>query len=215
MTTTAAFLRYSLLVALLLIQMSCDRPPQPTSQPKEPVWTSESIELSLDSLIDSAVDIDKKAVEEAHKSGHSNVVGGRDGNWWLGSNALMRVTYVNAVGDLVGALGNINGAASVEMENQKRLKTLDYEFESDSFHGGADAESRFSGRIQEVMGGHSFGDLADAITKFYQNKPLMKDRPVLWVLAGPLYKELQEAKPPEKKVAHETISIQMRKKAQQ
>jgi len=118
MTTTAAFLRYSLLVALLLIQMSCDRPPQPTSQPKEPVWTSESIELSLDSLIDSAVDIDKKAVEEAHKSGHSNVVGGRDGNWWLGSNALMRATYVNAVGDLVGALGNINGAASVEMENQ-------------------------------------------------------------------------------------------------
>jgi hypothetical protein len=126
----------------------------------------------------------------------------------------MRIAYVNALGDLVSTLTSINVVTAVELDNQRRLKKLDYEFESDSFHGSVDAESAFSTRIQEVTAGHTFGDLVDAITKFYQNKPLLKDRPILWVMAGPLYRELQEAKVQEKKPANDTVNIPMRKPVQ-
>lgn len=211
----AFFLRAVLVSAVFLIQSGCDRAPQSNPQQKEPAWAVETMELPLDSLIDSAVARDKQGVEEAHKRGDSKVVGGRDGKWWMEASPMARISYVNALGDVVGALNYINNATSSETERQKRIKNLEYEFAGgSSFHGPVEAESMFSGRIQEVTGGRSFGDLVDAITKFYQNKPLLKDKPVLWVMAGPLYKELQEAKPQEKKASNDMVRVRMRKKAE-
>jgi len=55
--------------------------------------------------------------------------------------------------------------------------------------------------------------LADAVTKFYQNKPLLKDKPVLWVLAVPLYKELEDSKPQDKRnSSNDTVKVPMTKK---
>jgi hypothetical protein len=157
----------SFLVALIcllgLIQTNCDRPSQSNPLPKEPSWLPESIDLSLDAILASAIAQEKKEVEEAHKSGHRNVVGARDGKWWLDSSLLARIAYINAVGDLVGALGDIHGITGAEVDRQRESKGLDYAFAGDSFHGPVEAESMFSGRIQQVIGGRSFGDLADQV----------------------------------------------------
>lgn len=153
MRTSAIFFRYSLATTLLLAGAGCDRLQPSPPKPKEAQWVSESISLSLDSLLDTAVANEAREVDEAHKKGHPNTVGSRDGKWWLESNALMRIAYVNAIGDLVSTLSGINVATSGAMESQKRLKTLDYNFESGTFGGPVDAESQFSSRIQEVIAG--------------------------------------------------------------
>src|SRR5262249_9211515 len=73
-----------------------------------------------------------------------------------------------------------------------------------------EAESQLSGRISQVMGRHSFGDLAQAVTNFYRNKPLQKDKPVIWVLAVPLYKEFQEGQAKEKRLnVYDSVSFEM------
>jgi hypothetical protein len=50
--------------------------------------------------------------------------------------------------------------------------------------------------------GRTYGDIINAVTKFYQDKPLlkeMKEKPVIWVLAVPLFQQLQESLPSEKR----------------
>ena len=54
-------------------------------------------------------------------------------------------------------------------------------------------------RVASVTHGPSFGDTVDAVTKFYQDKPLLKEKPVIWVLAVPLFQQLQESLPSEKR----------------
>lgn len=48
----------------------------------------------------------------------------------------------------------------------------------------------------EVLGGKSFGDIKDAITQFYQGKPLLRDKSVLWVITVPLYEEAMKSAEP-------------------
>ncbi len=42
----------------------------------------------------------------------------------------------------------------------------------------------------------------------------MKEKPVLWVLTVPLYKEVQESKPKDKRSYSDVVTIKMKKKTQ-
>jgi hypothetical protein len=155
--------------------------------------------LSFESLIENVVARDKQLVEEAHKAGRKDTVGAADGKWWLQSTRADRVVYIRAVGDLVAAQSQLYSVTSRQIIDERQAKSLELYFDRNTLNASQEAESKFSSRIEDVIGGRSFGDLADAVTKFYQSKPLLKDKPVLWVLAVPLYKELEESKPQDKR----------------
>ena len=172
-----------------------------------------TVTLSIESLIDRVIAKDKQAVEEAHKKGNSNVVGMVDGKWWMANGRLQQLMYLRGVSEIAFALGDINAVTSQEVDAQKQNKNLDYQFGLSSLTAPEEAESKLSGRIEAVFEGHRFGDLAEAITKFYRDKPLLKDKPVLWVLAVPLYKEHEDAKPQDKKITYyDSVQAAMIKK---
>ena len=82
------------------------------------------------------------------------------------------------------------------VESERKAKGLGHvRGEESSFGVGRTSVGTISSRLDQVISGPSFGDLTDAITKFYQNNPLLKDRPVLWVLSVALYKELKASRP--------------------
>jgi hypothetical protein len=201
---------------LLLVQVGCDRPPQlapPTVEANKPIETTEWLGLSFESLIENVLARDKESLEEAHKAGRKQTVGAADGKWWLQSTRMDRVVYMKAIGDLVIALSQLNAVTNKQIIDEQTAKSLELHFGNDSLSAAEGAESKFSGRIEVVIGGRSFGDLADAVTKFYQSKPLLKDKSVLWVLAVPLYKELEESKPQDKRNRfNDTVKVPMKKK---
>lgn len=204
-----------LILACSHFQVGCDRPSQILpSQARENTIVEKrvSLELSLETLIDSLVARDRESTEEAHKKGHKNTVGMVDGKWWSQNDGVARAVYVRGLSDLAMALGRIHFATYEETQSQRKIKGLELQFGESSLHAGMDAESKLSARVEIVVSGQSFGDLADAVTKFYENKPLMKDKPVLWVLAVPLYNELQESKPKEKRPTNDMIRVPMTKK---
>jgi len=201
---------------LLFVQIGCNRTPQVApskADEKKPIETTEWLELPLESLLENVVAKDKESVEEAYKAGRKQTVGLADGKLWLQYTRIERAIYLRGVGDLVSALGYVNGVTNDEIATKQKAQGLELHLGKDSLSGGQEAESKFSGRIEIVMAGQNFGDLVDAITKFYQNKPLLKDKPVLWVLAVPLYKELQDSKPEDKRSSfNDTVKIPMAKK---
>lgn len=200
---------------LLLVQVGCDRPPQlapPKAEANKPieVENTEWVVLSFESLMESVLARDKKSVEEAHKVGRKQTVGMADGKWWLQNTQMDRVVYIKAVADVVLALGQLLTVTSDQIINEQTAKSLELHFGNDSLSAAQEAESKLSGRIESVIGGRSFGDLAEAVTKFYQSKPLLKDKPVLWVLAVPLYKDLEESKPQDKRQRfNDTVKVPM------
>jgi hypothetical protein len=207
---------YVLLILFCFHQAGCDRASQVIpSQASEnrTVERTESLDLAVETLIDGLVARDRESTEEAHKKGYKNTVGMADGKWWSQNDRGTRAVYVRGLSDLAMALGTIYFATVSEVATQRKANGLELQFGNDSLSAVREIESKLSSRIEAVVSGQSFGDLADAITKFYQNKPLMKDKPVLWVLAVPLYKELEESKPKEKRTTgNDTIRVPMSKK---
>ena len=209
-----------LLVAIWLtaMQTGCDKPASKTSSAaptsQSVVESRETLTFSIDTLFDSVVAWDKRETEEARKS-NAHIVGMADGKWWMEQSVVARVDYLRGMSDTVMALGRMNVVTGDARDAQKDAKHLEYAFGGDSFTAGVVAESALSGRIDLVMSGKKFGDVAEAVTKFYRDKPLLKDKPVLWILAVPLYKELEEAKPQEKRNRHfDSIQVSMVKKTQ-
>lgn len=203
---------------LLLVPVGCDRLPQlasPKAEANKPIEieTTEWLALSFESLIDEVLARDKKSLEEAHKAGRKHTVGMADGKWWLQNTQADRVVYIKAVADVVVAQSQLYSVTSDQITNEQTAKSLELHFGNDTLSAAQEAESKFSGRIESVIGGRSFGDLADAVTKFYQSKPLLKDKSVLWVLAVPLYKELEESKPQDKRRRYnDTVKVPLIKK---
>ncbi len=215
MKSVLSLLEFCLALSFALIQLGCDRATRqyPSNTEQKTIEIPESVTLSIESLIDRVVAKDKQDMEEAHKKGNSKVVGMVDGKWWMENGLLARLMYLRGVSEIAMALGDINAVTSQEMEAQKQNRNLDYQFGLSSLTAPQEAESKLSGRIEAVIGGHTFGDLAEAVTKFYRDKPLLKDKPVLWVLAVPLYKEHEDAKPQDKKSTYyDSVQAAMIKK---
>lgn len=91
----------------------------------------------------------------------------------------------------------VYSAAYADLDSQKKIKGLEDSWEGDipSYQVGLLATDKIDDRLSEVIPGRAFGDLADAVTKFYRSNPLLKDRPVLWALSVALYKELKASRP--------------------
>jgi len=191
------------LVVALLLGIGCDKVPKSSSpkndQPKinQPkIDQKVTIEISVESLIVDAVRKDKADVEAAHQKGNKNVVGLMNGTQWLGLDRGDRVYYVRGISDFHSFNSEIGSAAIRAVESERKAKGLGHvRGEESSFGVGRTSVGTISSRLDQVISGPSFGDLTDAITKFYQNNPLLKDRPVLWVLSVALYKELKASRP--------------------
>ncbi len=213
MNTDLPLVRYSLFLVLVLVQVSCDRL---TGQHKDSLPETDSIELSVESLVDHAITKQKQFVEEEHKKGNSNIGSAVDGNEWLTLNSLQRLSYLNAVADQTHFLVGVVTTAYSETKSQSKMKVEEYRNPDSLLAGILWTEHALTGRLSEVvLGAGTYGDLADAVTKFYENKPLLKNKPVLWVLAVPLYKELQEAKPKDQReTEYDTVRVPLKKSKQ-
>jgi hypothetical protein len=182
------------LFSLVFISIGCDRIKEIVSM--SPV--TESREISIESLIERMMENKKTSVEEEHKKGKTNTVGLLDGKMWL-EDSFDRYGYLRGIADLVSA--NVGVAAVVlEKVNEQERMSLQSARKNQSRGAAAlDAIRIMLIRLSDVTGGRPLGDTVDAVTRFYDDKPLLKDRPVIWVLAVPLYKQLQEAKPPDQR----------------
>jgi hypothetical protein len=172
---------------------------------------TESREVSMDSLIERMVENDKKTVEEGHKKGNTNTVGLVDGKKWS-ENLFDRYDYVRGIADFASASAGIAGVILDEATEQEQMSLQSARSKQSRVAAALDAMRIFLIRVADVTGGHSFGDTVEAVNKFYQDKPLLKDRPVIWVLAVPLYKQLQEAKPPDQRDNNDTVPVPIKTK---
>ena len=185
---------YICLFSLVFISIGCDRFKETFSKSE----VTESREISMESLIERMLENDKKSVEEAHKKGETNVVGFVNGGEWS-ERFFDRYGYIRGLSDFASASIGVVGVI-LEEANEQETKSLQSDRKNQSRGTAAlDAMRVFVFRLNYVTSGHSFGDTVKAVDKFYQDKPLLKDRPVVWVLAVPLYKQLQEAKPPDQR----------------
>jgi hypothetical protein len=185
----------------VLFLLGCDRirESMPLAQP-----AVTSTELSMDTLIEHMVEHSKQSVDEAHKKGETNTVGLVDGKKWQ-EGSFDRYDYIKGVADLFSATIGVAGVV-LDKANDRDAQ-LDRKNQSTST-AALDAMRILAIRIADVVSVRSYGDTVDAITKFYSDKPLLKDRPVIWVIAVPLYKQIQEAKPPEERDnKNETIPV--------
>lgn len=185
------------LFTLAFISIGCDRFKETFSMSQA---TDSSREISVESLIERMMENSNKSVEKAHQKGETNVVGLLDGNGWS-EDSFDRNHYVRGVADFVSASAGVAGVILDEANEQEtKTKSLQSARKNQSRVAAAlDAIRVFLVRVNDVTGARPFGDIVKAVDQFYQEKPLLKDRPVIWVLAVPLYKQLQEAKPPDKR----------------
>ncbi len=182
---------------LLMLVIGCSQASNTGTKKAEPkVDKIEMVEISVEQAIESAVNRDKSDLEEAHKRGKTTVVGLVTGKEWLAMNLLERIRYLKGVADVNAFSSGIDLSAFSELESQRTFRGLEHTMgDVSSYQAGQLVVGQFSARISEVISGRTYGDLHDAVTRFYANKPLLKDRPVLWVLTVPLFKELQESRP--------------------
>jgi len=216
---------FSIFVFALILAMGCDRTPKPEptkAEEREQVEITEAIDISVESAIDGAVSKAKANVEAAHQKGQRHVVGLISGKDWLAMDQLSRVLYIRGLADHVDLVNGISIAAYEELETQRATKNLEHRSgKTPSYFAATRAAKAFEDRLREVLFGRTFGDLSDAVTKFYSNKPLLKDRPVVWVLSVALYKEVKASQPTPAKGSleemyqrqYDTVSVELTKKA--
>ena len=186
-------------------QFGCNRPnrqntptkidEQPYTPPSVPRIEHVEVELPVESMINYAVALNQKNLAEAQRAGKSNTVGAMNGTEWLKLDILSQAMFVRGLGDLIEFMNDVSSVSTSALRREKEAKVLEYESGNTSFttayYGMTGA---YRSRVLDVIGGRSFRDLTSAITEFYQRKPLLKDKPVLWVLAVPLYREIQESR---------------------
>ena len=189
----------SIFVFALILAMGCDRTPKPVptkEEEKKEIEITEVIEISVESAIDGAVSKAKANVEAAHQKGQRHVVGLISGKDWLAMDQLSRIYYIRGLGDNLDLTSGISTAANEELETQRSIRKLEHSSgKIPSYVAGTRAATAFEDRLREVIFGRTFGDVSDAVTKFYSNRPLLKDRPVVWVLSVALYKEVKASEP--------------------
>ena len=202
-------IRPTLLIGLLniaFVSSGCNRVKEMISM--SPV--TELREVSMDSLIERMVENDKKSLENGHKQGNTNTVGLVDGKKWM-EDSFDKYDFLRGITDFVAAGTGLANAVLDEV-GEKSFQHSVRNTQSDSA-AALDAIRILLIRVSDVTSGRSFGDTVQAINKFYEDKPLLKDRPVIWVLAVPLYKQLQEAKPPDKRdTQNDTVPVPIKMK---
>jgi hypothetical protein len=152
----------------------------------------------METIIERMVENIKQSVEEAHKKGEANTVGLVDGKKWSESS-FDRYDYIKGIADLLSATAGVAGVVLDEVTKEEKLLAQSARKNQSTGAAALDAMRILAIRVMDVVSGRSYGDTVDAVTKFYEDKPLLKDRPVLWVIAVPLYKQLQDAKPPDER----------------
>ena len=188
-------------LSLSFISIGCDKLKDlASSKFSAPAKTQEK-QLSIESILDGVTTKSQQDVAQAHKEGQTKVVGLLDGKTWL-ENPNCRVAYIRGIADLASSLKDINSIVwSGEVNETDMVKEVKIisEIPPSFYIASLHAESNLSERFNTVLAGRTFGDISNAVTKFYEDKPLMKDKPVIWVLAIPLYQQLQESLPKEKR----------------
>ena len=203
----------------LALLIACDRIPdrfKPQSKPTGVVETTEIteiVELSVETLIDRMVDKYKRLIEEQQQKKGAPLAGLLDGTFWLKLDDFTRGLYITGVVNLASTITPLQDAAFEELKRHEKEKGLKAYFDrGGSYQAGDTAMSMLVSRISSVTANHSARDIIEAVTSFYLSKPLFKDKPVIWVLAVPLYKELQESKPQEnKKTSNDSVSVPMKR----
>lgn len=222
MTTNS--IRHLQLVFLGLVSLvSCDRLQEQikskttraeVEEARTPAEIEEAREFSMDSLMDRAIKRSVELVEESQKAGKKNTVGLADGKWWSDADNATRVVYLRGVSDSAEALAGISGALIDEAKEQvKATNAAKIFYRIGDFTDASYMTANYLvSRLSLVMSGHTFGDIMQAVSNFYRNKPLQKDKPIIWVLAFPLYNEFQESLPKEKRSSfYDTISVPMKR----
>ena len=149
----------------------------------------------------------KTSVEEEHKKGNTNTVGLIDGKKWL-EDSFNRYDYLRGIADFAQANVGIAVVVLEGVTEQERMSRQSARKNQSRGAAAVDAMRILSIRLSDVTGGRPLRDTVDAVDKFYEDKPLLKDRPVIWVLAVPLYKQLQEAKPPDQRdKQNDTVTV--------
>lgn len=183
---------------------------------------TETFVVSVESAINKAVDKGKADLESALEKGKKDVVGLLIGKEWEGMSVLDRVRYIRTLAELSQFNALVSSAASEDLDNKIRGRGLQHDYlqKAPSWSMGLRVIDKVDDRLRLVIVGRAFGDLADAVTKYYKDNPLLRDRAVLWVLSVALYKEVQAATPPKDnfdKVMAETrdnVTVQVPKKAE-
>ena len=188
-----------LLFVILVFGLGCQ---EPTTKIK----ASEEIQFSLDVIIERAIFEDKKSTDEAHQKGHKNVVGLLVGRDWRDIENWQRVQYIRGLVDMLGfvtATASAGGSLMLEEADKRKqnfyVNTAGIPFLVSSRQAVEGLTSRLTG----VTGSKSFGELAEAVTLYYTNHPLDREKPVLWVLSVPLFNQLGKKVPMEERVSVE------------
>ncbi len=159
---------YSLLLTVILVEIGCDRTPQPSIQQKEPAEVAELIELSMEALIDRMVTMEKETREKKSKSGGSHA-GLIDGKLWYTTPEEMRIAYMRGIADFASSLYGVMVADMVERENLITTKALDFLTRPEPI----DTRSVLANRMSEVVSSGSISDLVDAaVQDFIRINPL-------------------------------------------
>ena len=163
----------------------------------------------MDSILDGMLFFNRKDLEKEQKEGRS-VLPPVDGNWWLKMSERDRGVYIDGIRDLVWLMCDVESQLARSLQ-QEKTKNLEAVFGDNTHMTSLAVDSEMNRRLLAVLGAGTGGDISGAVTKFYSNKPLLKDKPVLWVLAVPIAKEAQEAQPPEKKLFADTVEVPMQR----
>lgn len=190
-------------IILFMVALSLGCREEKTIVPDDESRT-ENIEIGLEDVLEKTIREDRKGVEEAHQKGNSRVVGLRDGTEWLQASEARRLDYIRGTAD---ALSFIDGAGEVawstlqEREESQKVMFLGSASTIPHFEARFRSMDGTAQRLANVIAGHAFADIADAVTAHYRNIPLDRNKPVLWVIAVPLFKQLGKSTPNTDKVA--------------
>jgi len=151
-------------------------------------------ELSVESLANDAVENDKRMLAESREGGNSNAFRAMNGTEWLTLDVREQIRYLRGLWDLIEFGNLVTGASRSAIVREKSSRGLAFSNGNNTWNATSEVADGFRSRIMDVIAGRTNRDILFAITQFYQRKPLLKDKPVLWVLAIPLYKEIQESR---------------------
>ncbi|MDP2605262.1 MAG: hypothetical protein Q8S00_22195 [Deltaproteobacteria bacterium] len=196
----------SLFLCMNLTQTGCDKVRESVSSRNgqtagessdQLIEKTRTIDLSMDSLIDRVAAKDKERMKDYRKKGNTTTVGFADGREWLEWNKLERLGYIRALADMEGSFFEFHYATRDEIRDRGEFEYRRGETRSSIITDGAyaHAQQSFRSRIHYVVTGRRLGEVEEAITEFYRVNSLLRDKPVLWVLAVPLYKQIEKSVP--------------------
>lgn len=159
----------------------------------------EWVTLAVEPAINDAIEKGKEDVRRANLADpNKKVVGPLTGTDWLQLTTASRTWHIRGIADTYYLLTDISFVTGRNLDTEARAKSLERDTslaQQPSYTVGWEMQSTFISRLGRIIAGRPFGDTSAAVTKYYENNPLFRERPVLWVLTVPLLKELKAAAP--------------------